>query len=64
MRLPKIPRYFSLFLSSRGPEFDPDSDQIFFQSAVGGAHTAKYDIIKSIEELKYYQDNIFIPTEN
>ena len=42
----------------------PTATKFFFQSAVGGAHTAKYDIIKSIEELKYYQDNIFIPTEN
>merc|ERR1712130_190248 len=30
------------------------------KTAIGGAHTAKYDIIKSIEELKYYRENIFV----
>ena len=61
-----LEKFQGIFLSlqPRGPELDSNSNQkIFIQSAVGGAHTAKYDIIKSIEELKYYQDNIFIPTE-
>lgn len=29
------------------------------KTGVGGAHTAKYDIYESIEELKHYRANIF-----